>query len=250
MDGQRFDQFTRAWSGRAVSRREMLRLVGGGIVASLLGVVGRAGVAAQTCLAEGEVCHSSDQCCLGRCKKKKGHTRGHCSCPATRQCETFCCGSDHFCCNPQDQICCPSDAQCCNPGDGTGSCCAAPGSCATTFGDDTGPTTCCPPERTFLTSANIPECCPAGTVAVGGVTTNGGPCCPEAAACNGSCCSSGSVCVNGSCCAETNVCGSQCCSTAYCYGCNNGTCSYQCLSNQYCAFGGTCKDCPLTGCGG
>jgi hypothetical protein len=259
MDEQHFDELARTVAGGLAPRRAVLRLLGGGVLASVLAAVGQAGVAAETCLDEGAVCHTSDQCCLRHCKKRKGHRTGKCSCPASRQCETFCCPEKRFCCNPQDNICCPNAATCCNPGDGTGSCCAAPGACAHVYGDNCtetacdptsgGPTVCCPPKRTFTGSGGVPICCPAGTVALGTVTTNGGPCCPEDAVCNGTCCAAGSVCLGGSCCAVTAACGSQCCPTNACWGCVGGTCKPLCTSNQYCA-GGTCKDCGQWGCGG
>jgi hypothetical protein len=251
MDGKRFDTLARVLAARPASRRGMLRLLSGSALAPALAHLGLDAASAQGCLAEGAPCTSGDECCLGRCKKRKGKRTGKCSCPDSRECEDFCCPSGRFCCNPQDQIFCPDDAECCNVGDGTGSCCARPKKCAKPLDDETAPFECCSKERQWFTATGLVRCCREGTRSLGSaISSDDGPCCPEEKYCSddptgGKCCPDiAPVCVNKSkeqCCTEDQACGTKCC------GFNQPCCQGKCCPfGQICDGGTTCK-CPGEG---
>jgi hypothetical protein len=64
MDHQRFDDIARQL-GHDRSRRDVFRLLAGGLAAGLLGVAGRGRAAAQTCGALGDACTDNTDCCSG-----------------------------------------------------------------------------------------------------------------------------------------------------------------------------------------
>ena len=64
MDHQRFDEFTRQ-IGVGRSRRQVIKLLAGGLAAGLLGVAGRGRAAAQTCGVLGDDCTGNADCCTG-----------------------------------------------------------------------------------------------------------------------------------------------------------------------------------------
>lgn len=89
-----------------------------------------------------------------------------------------------------------------------GTCCKQGTAGALLFPEDGFGCTCCPKDRIWRGSTGVKRCCALGTRAVAGLTTNGGPCCPEENFCNGECCNSGYVCKDGQCtetCAEREV---------------------------------------------
>jgi hypothetical protein len=241
MDKAHFDELTRRLGG-AISRRALAR----DLVAAVVALRGAVDLEADASARVG-----------ARQKKKR--------CPASRQCEAGCCPRRRVCCDPTSLTCCAKGDECCNVGPGTGSCCRRPNRCGVPYGQDAAPQDCCPPERQWLTTTGIVRCCPEGTRSLGtGVSTNGGPCCPDAAYCGGACCAAGSVCVDPAsqrCCAPEQVCGASCCaggdccngeccpSAQSCWGCVGGACQYLCGGNQYCTSG-VCKDCGPYGCGG
>jgi hypothetical protein len=210
MDPSRFDQLARGL-GTTPSRR--------GLVGALLGVV---------------------PALLGL-----GETQAATSCPANRRCGAGkCCPKGGVCCNPNRKRCCGRTAECCNPGP-RGTCCARPNRCAKPWGNDAAPWTCCPKKRQWTTGTGRLRCCPAGTRSLGtGISSDDGPCCPEAKYCSqaptgGKCCPDAApVCVNkatGQCCTEADRCGTECC--GFGRPCCNGKC---CPFGQTCD-GGTCK---------
>lgn len=227
MDDARFDLLTRRF-GQPSSRRAALRLVAGLVSAGAAGGLAAGRVAA---------------------KHKKPKT-----CPQGRLCDSA------------SGICCPKKSVCCNPDSPDAACCPQPNACAKPYGDEAAPYACCPPERTWAGRNGARVCCPAGTRTLphGAVSTNGGPCCPEAAYCGGVCCASGATCLDpthqlccpdgatqcGKTCCGGDCCGGVCCpSAASCWGCVDGTCQDLCpASVGYCS-NGVCKHCTPT-CGG
>jgi hypothetical protein len=113
MDNERFDQLSRGLA-KAKTRRQVLRSLFVGAVASASGVAPRAAEAAapnpnpNKCVQEGGTCKSDKKCCLGAC------CNGKC---CSYQClgGTTCCGPDSvkFVCGIS---CCPRDTynECCN----------------------------------------------------------------------------------------------------------------------------------------
>lgn len=178
---------------------------------------GQGGYPNSSCV--GGVCCSQDQVCGDQC------------CPAGQRCclnETgtaTCCATDSSC--MPDGTCCPSQGHsvceanadgsalvccagtdCVGPSDqGPGHCCA-PGEKAVhelvVTGTGLGPDVCCPPSR-LVTATSLPTCCPPGYVPQpnGGVSTEGGLCCPNDSICGHSCCISTpqtpKKCVSGQC---------------------------------------------------
>ena len=69
MDADRFDAVARSFSRRAGVR---------GLAAVALGVVGTQRAGAQTCTTNGLPCTDGEQCCSGRCKRKRGSRKKFC----------------------------------------------------------------------------------------------------------------------------------------------------------------------------
>lgn len=230
MDGPNFDDLSRR-VGTSLSRRRALWSLGGvlgGLAAALPDAPDVAGKKKR--------------------KKKKKKKKGE-------RCGSVRCRANQLCCDPANGVCCSKrGASCCNPGPGTGACCAGPNRCGRPWGNDAAPFACCPPERQWFTSAGLVRCCPPGTKSMGtGITTNGGPCCPEANACGKTCCNTGQVCADpatGRCCSEAAVCGKTCCLTEFCMACVNGTCQDTCPPCHFCNGSGACIDCGEGCCGG
>jgi hypothetical protein len=167
----------------------------------------------------GGVCCSQDATCGDKC------------CPAGQKCclnetgKATCCPTDSSCmpdgtcCPTQGHSICPVTADdsmlvccagtdCIGPSDrGPGRCCA-PGEKAVhelvINGTGLGPDVCCPPQR-LVTATGAPTCCPAGYVTQpgGGLSTEGGLCCPNNSVCGEHCCISTpqtpKKCVSGEC---------------------------------------------------
>lgn len=70
MDSERFDDFIRAFA-MSPSRRTILRSLGGGVSAALIGTLGYRQAAA-ACKKDGKKCDKDKDCCSGTCKGKKG----------------------------------------------------------------------------------------------------------------------------------------------------------------------------------
>jgi len=87
MDGQRFDDLTRAL-GATRSRRQVLRALAGAAAAALTGAAHRRPAAAADCGRDGEPC--------GCCRGGLTCTNGTC-CPDERACNGACCPSGHRC---------------------------------------------------------------------------------------------------------------------------------------------------------
>ena len=78
MDGQRFDDLTKALTSAASRRR-----VVGGAIGAAIGALGqrrhRAVAAQDLCLPEDRACFSDDECCSFACNKPRGRDRGKCT---------------------------------------------------------------------------------------------------------------------------------------------------------------------------
>jgi hypothetical protein len=83
MDQNRFDDLTRALA-RGTSRRQALKLLGGGLAGSLLAFLGVGEAAADDCKRNGKACKKNKQCCSGNC------ANGFCAplCPPCDACST------------------------------------------------------------------------------------------------------------------------------------------------------------------
>jgi hypothetical protein len=222
MDSKQFDDLTKVLGG-APSRRGFVRVFGGGLAA----------IAAHFAL--------DDSAAKRKKKKPKKGPR----CGAKR------CKDGQFCCDDTRRVCCQKKGgECCNPGPGSGSCCNRPNRCGLPIDDETALRECCPPERQWFTSVGLVRCCPAGTRALEGITSDDGACCPEEKYCGETCCADGQICAGGQCCSEGAACGSTCCLTEWCMGCVGGTCQDTCGHCQFCNGAGSCIDCGVGCCGG
>lgn len=97
MDGQRFDELTRALVSGTSRRRVVGGLVGAAVGA--LGLRRSRGVAAQGCGDYLDACFNGGECCSGVCDIPAGRRRGKCTCP--EPCNGVCCGPDQSCSNDQ-----------------------------------------------------------------------------------------------------------------------------------------------------
>jgi len=138
MDGGWFDAITKRLAANR-SRRGALRLLGGGALAGLLAPAGEAG-AQTTCKKPGDACTRRNQCCSGRCSKRRERCQSICAgaggacgqeaaCGLTASCECFTrlngksfCGVGRLC-SIFEQDGCLSDADC--DADNPGSVCVA-----------------------------------------------------------------------------------------------------------------------------
>jgi len=99
MDGQRFDELTRALVS-GTSRRRVL----GGIVGAALGAVGlrkTRGVDAQGCGEFNDACFNNGECCSGECFIPQGRRRGKCTCEELCVGGTVCCPEGQSCSNDE-----------------------------------------------------------------------------------------------------------------------------------------------------
>ncbi|MCC6314663.1 MAG: hypothetical protein IT337_11705 [Thermomicrobiales bacterium] len=235
MDPTRFDAIARVLASRP-DRRSVLQAAIGGALAAALGGASDAEAG----------------------KKNKKRKKKKSNCPQSRRCGKTCCGANKYCCNPKRGVCCAIMSQsCCNVGEGTGTCCSRPNTCGKPWGKDAADSVCCPEKRQWFTTAGLVRCCPAGTVSLGrGISTNGGPCCPQASYCgNNDCCGEGQVC-----CKHGPNDKGRCCDKHLCLGpglcCAPGAEIFCPDTNPHCAFGPRtcCKQgniyvsCPGTTC--
>jgi len=102
MDGQRFDEVTKAFA-MGTSRRAVLRTALGGMSAVLLALVGGTNAGA-----------AGKRGCVEGCKKQfgPGRARGRCISACAKSCGDTVCGSDEFCCNESCGICAPIGGSC------------------------------------------------------------------------------------------------------------------------------------------
>ena len=101
MDGHRFDGLTRTLAG-GTSRRQVLKLLAGGVAGGLRPACSRAGSsgAAPRCKRVGQRCHTNADCCPEQNQTICSATSGQCeACPAGTslcggQCVAGCAGGD------------------------------------------------------------------------------------------------------------------------------------------------------------
>jgi hypothetical protein len=153
-----FDEIAKALA-QGVSRREMLRLLTGGVFAGTALAVFGTGEAAAAPANCGTYCKRYEGTYRVSCLKACARCRGDVSrlCPGG---EAFvCCASGTSCCSSQaEAVCCPSGTSCCY--------------------DRRGAVTCCPEDM---------ECC-------GGGCCPPGQCCESQLAPSATCCPSGETC--------------------------------------------------------
>jgi hypothetical protein len=178
-----FDDLSKTLAG-GVSRRDVLRLIGGSIGGTVLATigVGEAQAATSSCAAYCANFHGAAHAqCMQTCKR--------CGSDTSRLCAGFgpgggvtCCpgpGPVTCCSGPNGGVtCCPSGSNCCFNGSGTTICCPSGTFCCG------GPTNsiCCdsPSGCCFNQATGQSFCCPSGQVCCGGPT----PCCtPGTAGC-------------------------------------------------------------------
>lgn len=218
MDPRRFDDMTKRLTTGS-SRRQVLKGLAGGALASALSFVGAGGVVARQCRDDGKNCKSDTECCSLFCN------------PATFTCA----------------VAPPADT--CDPACPTGALCVD-GACFCPV-----PTAFCPTDGCVDLQTDVTHCGTCATACATGATCTAGSCvCPTGeSVCNGVCvnrntdetncgscgrqCAAGTVCSSGDCCGSTAV-GSICCASgnpSTCvedYDCNCGlfgcdTCSYE-----------------------
>jgi hypothetical protein len=199
-------------------------------------------------------------CCGPTGKTGCGAEAFSCGCAVGQEtCGQSCCGTDEFCCNPDEGLCCAKQGGVCCYQFEQGKGCAEDEKCVPLFATGSiGNNVCCPEPR-----AAKGQCCPEGFISTLGnsvdgflyccpaarATTNRAGCCPpyfayaaatdtcciETALCNGNCCASGR-CVNGQC--EPCAGGPQSCAGACC---PPGDCCFgTCCANNTCCFGKCC----------
>ena len=72
MDGNRFDDLTRALRAGSGSRRAVLKGLAGTALAALFGRVAAEDAAAAVCKQGGGRCRRDGECCSGNCRRRKG----------------------------------------------------------------------------------------------------------------------------------------------------------------------------------
>lgn len=96
MDGQRFDDLTRALVSGASRRRVLAGLTGG--LAAAVGLGARRVGAQNGCGEVDDACFGDFDCCDGACFIPQGRRRGKCVCPAdTIECRGVCCTGEQIC---------------------------------------------------------------------------------------------------------------------------------------------------------
>jgi hypothetical protein len=285
MDGQRFDEITKALATGA-SRRQILRGVVAGLVGALASGLSREhAAAARRCKGAGGKCTADRDCCQddpARCADGK-------CCPKPRYCAST-------------GTCCPPGLKCCGDGECTaGSCrkaqgeaCTAGTECASSFCvDGVCCDAACAGECEACTLADsLGTCVPvSGATCTGGVCVEGAcclgrqvngcdaetlqlccqdePCCPFTGECCTDCFTNPEGVSPYLCCPATSVCGNQCCyddetcaesspGSRRCYNarlvCDDGrVCPEECCggvccgSDQFC-HNGTCLTTDTSAC--
>jgi hypothetical protein len=147
MDVRRFDEWTRARVVGPATRRTTLRILAGGVLGSLVSLLGLNEAAA--CRGFRGPCKETSQCCSGlgfRCRRDKclcGRTKKYCSAsgiciPKAGCCTDANCSGDQLCPQPGEPCCIRQgfeDSSICNGPDDTRCC---PGSVCSEINADNG----------------------------------------------------------------------------------------------------------------
>jgi hypothetical protein len=134
MDDRRFDEWTRALVVGPATRRTTFRILAGGVLGSLVSLLGLNEAAA--CRGFRDPCKETSQCCSGhgfRCRRGKclcGRTKKHCSAtgnciPKAGCCTGATCSGGMICPQPGEPCCIPQgtdDSSICNGIDDTRCC--------------------------------------------------------------------------------------------------------------------------------
>jgi hypothetical protein len=188
-----FDEAARILAS-PVPRRRALRLLGGALVAAIVGTIGSTRAGAQTC---SPACLGNQKCCPGFgggpnfCVAQNRTCCGNTSCAANQTC----CGTGPgaFCRN-QNQTCCGSTA--CNTVQGQ-VCCGT--FCRAQNQTCCGTATACSPSQTCCTTAPVPFCRSQTQTCCGTIACNSNQTCCN----NVACCGPNQRCVNSACEAST-----------------------------------------------
>jgi hypothetical protein len=227
----RFDDLAKALAG-GVSRREVLRRLGGGLAGALLASLGIGRAWSQSsgfscddfCTKQGltgsalSTCRRQCRACVGEggtvCSASSSGGVTCCAQPNPACCGTGCCTSPKACCN---DICCETGTRCCG-----GKCCPDTDDCLN--GE-----ICCPPGfacgGAICCGSRAPICCPGGSgvppSCVPNDVSNCGTCgnqcrgseicCPGPSAAASACCPAERCCPGWGCCpAGTHCVGNHC----------------------------------------
>jgi hypothetical protein len=233
MDGQRFDEWARAFAVPGTRRRLL-----GGLAAGALGLVGLGRAEAATCRDPGRLCREHANCCSGLCGPKDVTGRRTCHCQTPTDCRTptgpchaaTCtlgvCGETILvgqACDDGNPLCCAGTccAETCLNSVCTGTC-AASGSC----GDVPNVPACSP---------DIPTCA-CTTLAEGGGACTGPVGCLSATPCTAT-----TDCLPGFVCSLNTCCGDVC--TPICALSAGATAAAVFAESDICAEGPTSKGC-------
>jgi hypothetical protein len=124
MDHQRFDEFVR-FLGHGRSRRDVFRILAGGLAAGLLGMAGRNRAAAQTCGVLGDACTDNTDCCTGL------------------TCFEAVCGNPSGLCMDEGEFCGAEGLECCEGLSCTDDYCASAATCGVLGDACTSNADCC-----------------------------------------------------------------------------------------------------------
>jgi hypothetical protein len=205
---ERFDELTRALATTRLSRWQMVKLLGAGLVANMFPLLAVKDVsAARRCRGEGGKCSRDEQCCSSVCLQNRT-----CACTALGRG----CNSSSDCCDEQ-AICSGGQCDCPPLRERCGGTCCAP--CQQCNGASCGPKQCplcttCNPQTGVCEDCKKCEICPAGTCVprtcnppmVLNPDTCECQCPPEQACAGGVCCSADQTCCNGSCIPKGHCC--------------------------------------------
>jgi hypothetical protein len=219
MNPERFDELTRALTTTRLSRWQIVKLLGAGVVANTFPLLAVKNVSAKKlCKGVGSKCSNNSQCCSGQCDK------------GTRTCACsllgFNCNSSSDCCDQSGLSRCTSGKCSCVPDNQPCffQCCAVCEECNSLTGE-------CQDKQ----CGSCKECNPL----TGNCVSTGTPC-------GTTCCSEGETCCNDMC-VDTSTdrlncgaCGNKC---ALCEDCEQGNCvstGTPCGTTDCCSEGETC----------